>query len=275
MKHDQGYSTSGLLPPEEVKRAAEVRVNTLMLVLFAVVMIAVFGAFLVTNRQWSQVRARQQEINVKFEEATEDIRELQELEEQQGRMVEKAVLASSLIERVPRSILLAELINRMPERLSILEFELRSDEYHPPKPAEEDGKDGRKTGSLKKPERAKTKAQAEADAKKQPEPVKYLVSVSMLGAAPNDTDVSRYMTALTEHELLKGVRLEVSEAKDLDGRMMRQFRIGMRLDLEGDVRDIEPLVVHRSIGNPMNEEEPVRYDGAPEGQAIAAPEEEG
>ncbi|MCA9286384.1 MAG: PilN domain-containing protein [Phycisphaerales bacterium] len=270
MRIKQGYSATGMLPPDEIKRASEVRMNFLMLVLFAVVMVAVFGAFLVTNRQWSQVRVAQRTINAEFEHATERIRELQELERQQQQMVSKAVLAASLIERVPRSILLAELINRMPERLSLLEFEIRSEEYKAPKPKDSKEADG-KTGSLKKPERAKTKEQAIAEADKEPEPVRYLVSISMLGAAPNDTDVSRYMSALSDHPLLKNVRLEFSEAKDVDGRQMRQFRIGMRLDLGADVRQIDPLIVQRRIGNPMDQRSPITYEGV-ETQAAATEE---
>jgi len=272
MKYDHGYSTSGMMPADEVKRLAEVRMNYLMLVLFAVVMVAVFGAFLVTNRQWSQVRIEQRRINREFEQATERIRELQELEQQQQMMMNKAVLAASLIERVPRSILLAELINRMPERLSLLEFDLRSEEYKPPKPKEPEAKEAeKKTGRLKKAERAKTKEEVIAESDKKVEPVQYLVTVSMLGAAPNDTDVSRYMSLLSEHSLMRNVRLEVSESKEVDGHTMRQFKISMRLDPGADVRDIEPLIVQRSIGNPMNHGSRITYEG--EGMGLAGAEE--
>ena len=51
------------------------------LVLFAVVMLGVFVAFLVTNQRWAVVKRDQGLINTRYAQAAEQIKELMELEE--------------------------------------------------------------------------------------------------------------------------------------------------------------------------------------------------
>lgn len=231
------------LPEDYVAQTAERRTNLLSVVLFGVVMSAVFGAFLVTNRQWSQVRTEQVRINAETEKAAADIRKMQDLEEKRGQMIEKAELAMTLIEPIPRSVLLALLVNAMPERLSLLDFELRSEEIKKPKrpTAAADPKKPAAASAPKVAGRAKTKAEAakaDGNAKEGPkaEPVRHLIGVTMTGVAPTDLDVSRYMNALSANSILRAVRLEATEEKLVDGMTVRQFRISMRIDPEADVR---------------------------------------
>ena len=75
-------------------------------------MIAVIGAFFVTNRQATQVKQQQEDINSQYQQAGIQIQELTQLEQQRMEMLNKAELAAALVERVPRSILIAEMINR-------------------------------------------------------------------------------------------------------------------------------------------------------------------
>ena len=49
-------SNQTFLPEDYLAQKAERRTNLICLALFAVVMMAVVGAFLVTNRQWSRMR---------------------------------------------------------------------------------------------------------------------------------------------------------------------------------------------------------------------------
>jgi hypothetical protein len=78
------------------------------------------------------------------------------------------------------------------------------------------------------------------------------VNISMVGVAPTDLEVSKYMAELNAYSLLRDVSLEYSEQKDIEGRSMRQFKINMSLDPAGDVRRIDPLTVPR-LRNPMND----------------------
>jgi Tfp pilus assembly protein PilN len=116
------------LPEDYVRDARERRSSLFALALFLIVMGAVFAAFLVTNRQWSDVRTAQSDVNDRTEQAAKEIAEMKRLEAMRGQMVEKAELARGLIEPVPRSVLLASLVNTMPENLSLLELELKSEE---------------------------------------------------------------------------------------------------------------------------------------------------
>jgi hypothetical protein len=186
-------------------------------------------------------------------------------------MLNKAELAGALVERVPRSILLAELINRMPERLALLEFELKSEKLQPPAPPTANSSSGRLTNGT--PDRAPTLQEANKSLQKI-DPPRYKVSIAMLGVAPTDLEVSRYMTELNTFKLLRDVALVYSEEKTIDSRTMRSFKITMSLDSDADVRRIDPLIVPR-IKNPMNDQLQLTVPGqlpmAPAGTGATAP----
>ena len=175
-------NNASFLPEDYIAQKAERRTNVVSLVLFAVVMLAVFLAFLVTNQKWSKVKDDQARINLQYQTAAREIRELNELEEQKKEMIDKAELAAALVERVPRSILLAELINRMPARLSLLDFELTSEKVRvsPRVKKETVGKTGRLA-----PKRGKTKAQA-TDGPAKVEAPRFRVDIVLTGVAPTD-----------------------------------------------------------------------------------------
>lgn len=251
-------SNVSFLPEDYVNQTAEHRKNIVSLLLFGVVMVTVFGAFLVTNRQWTQVRHDQIRINEETEKAATDILKMQELEGKRGQMVDKAELAMTLIEPVPRSVLLAMLVNAMPERLSLLDFNLKSEEIKKPKPKSDKEADTKKKPDAPKAVAAKGKAKADAadkDADKagpKPEPTRYLILVSMTGVAPSDIEVSRYMNALSSISILKGVRLDSTEEKEVDGLVVRQFKISLRIDPDADIRALRDTVGRPN--NPMTDE---------------------
>lgn len=270
-------NSHSFLPEDYIAQAAERRTNLVSLVLFGVVMTAVFGAFLVTNQQWTQVRREQIRIHSETEQAAGDIRKMQDLDKKREQMVEKADLAMTLIEPVPRSVLLALLVNAMPERLSLLDFDLKSQEVKLPKRAgEKDAADPKKPGASapKVASRSKTKTEAEAaaakDAKDAPkvDPVRYIIAISMTGVAPTDLDVSRYMNALSAISVFKGVHLDTTEEKEVDGMVVRQFRISMRIEPDADLRslrnmiqlDVDPMSETMRLGPgsqaSVNEQEP-------------------
>ena len=242
-------TNASFLPEDYLEERAERRTNLISLVLFGVVMIAVFAAFLVTNREWTQVRAAQEAINSQYQLAARQIDELTELEQQREQMLNKAELAAALVERVPRSILLAELINRMPPRLSLLEFELKSEKVRAPRQLPKN----RRVGRQRAPKRAPTREQASAEQQKIELP-RQVVTISMVGVAPTDVEVSRFMKALTSYSLLRNVTLDYSEEREMDGRMMRQFGIRMKLARNADVRRVESLLKPQDLRNPMTDE---------------------
>jgi hypothetical protein len=249
MKPSKQYSRGGpgensFLPEDYVEQRAERRTNVISLSLFAIVMFAVFGAFLVTNRQWNTVKAQQRAINIEYTNAANDIEQLEILQEQQETMMRKAELTAALIERVPRSVLLAELINRLPENVSMLEFTLKQEE-----PRKRRVSSSKKTGShdLKgKKDRRATKDEAEAE-EPEVEVPRFETELQLVGVAPTDVEVSEYIAALNDCDLLCGVTLKYSENSMVEDRMVREFRLHMKLDLSADARKIEPLLAQRPI----------------------------
>lgn len=233
MRNDPSF-----LPEDYVTAAAERRTNLLSLALFATVMVAVFAAFLVTNRQWTQVRTAQLRVNGQMEKATVDIRKMRELETRRGEMVDKAELATTLIEPVPRSVLLSLLAGAMPERLSLVELDLRSEEIKLARPAPAAEPAARRSGPSAAKVAARGKSGEAAPDKPKVEPTRYLIAISLVGLASDDLDVSRFMNALGAIPILKGVRLDATESKELEGRTMRQFRISMRIEPDANLRTL-------------------------------------
>lgn len=225
-------SKASFLPEDYLDHKAERRTNFISLTLFAIVMVSVFAAFLVTNRQWSQIKDAQRTINASYVEAATKIERLNELERQKDQMLGKAELAAALVERVPRSILFAELIERMPPRVGLLQFELKSEKIR----AVVEQVPKRATGRLRGPMRARTVAESVKKPKKVEAP-RYKVLISMVGTAPTDRDVSRFLANLNAYPLLQGVRLEFTEEREIDDALMRRFKIHMQLNPDADIRN--------------------------------------
>ena len=230
------------LPYDYVRDARERRSSIVALALFVVVMGSVFAAFLVTNRQWNDVRVAQANVNEATEKAAKEIEEMKSLEAMRAQMVEKAELARGLLEPVPRSVLLATLVNTMPGDLSLLEFDLKSEEIKAPKQDAPARNDPRVRRAVKK----------EPEAPAKPEPVRRRALLTATGVAPDDLDVSRWMSALSRVSYLEGIRLEVSEEKEIRGQRMRQFKISMRIEPGADVRGWDGLQALRTPEDPMN-----------------------
>lgn len=265
-------NNASFLPEDYLAQKIERRTNVISLILFAVVMAGVGGAFFLTTHKWKQVKANQTAINTRYEQAAEEIRDLAELESQKDQMLEKAELAAALVERVPRSILLAELINRMPERLSLVEFELKSEKMKPYVARTADT-DKKATSSRLKPKRAATKEDVEKEQKKV-QPPRYVVRISLIGVAPGDLEVSKFLAELNAYPLLQEVSLVYTEEKEFDQQLMREFKINMVLETDADIRDIDPMVMPRqSINNTLTNE--LRFPSGGEEALSSAPAEAG
>ncbi|MFZ9915238.1 MAG: PilN domain-containing protein, partial [Phycisphaerales bacterium] len=237
-------TSTSFLPDDYVRDARDRRSSIIALLLFLIVMGSVFAAFLFTNRQWEDVRVAQLAVNDATEKAAKEIEEMRNLEKIRGQMVDKADLARSLIEPVPRSVLFATLINTMPENLSLVELELRSEEIKAPKTPVATPKGD--------PRARRTPGAANAaGAPPKPEPSRRRVTVNATGIAPDDLDVSRWMTGLSRIPFLSGIRLEVSEEKELNGAVMRQFKISMRIEPDADVRGWAGIDEIRAPRNPI------------------------
>jgi len=243
---------SSFLPEDYVEQRAERRMIVVGLVLFFIIMSAVVAAFFVTNRQWASLRVNQQKINISYANAAQRIDELTALERQKQQIDEKAAITAALIEPVPRSILLAELINRMPDEVNLNSFDLKSQRIKVKQPAAKgNGKSQVRSLSGKAaPGQKPTKAEAATD--RHVEAPKFKVSLTLIGVAPTDLQVSEYITNLNTSPMFKDVELKYSKAKSVQDQTEREFKIEVMLAENADVKSFEPLRESRISRNPMD-----------------------
>jgi hypothetical protein len=222
-------AASGFLPEEYVESRRVRRSTVLHLTLFTVVLLGVAGAFVVTNQQWNDVREHGKAVDVRYQQAAENLEQLNTLEAQAGTLVNKAEVVLALVERVPRSLLIAELTSAMPEQMTITELELKSQKIAPPRRDDEDKK--KKSSSTRKSRTADVDPEAG-----RVEVPRYRTSLIVMGIAPTHQDIARYTAALQRLDLLKGIELKVSEATIIKQRSMIKFRIEGMIDPDADPR---------------------------------------
>lgn len=236
--------SASFLPEDFVVETRERRTGVLAAVLFPVMIVAVFAAFLVTNRQWNEVRAAQAAVDLETERVAREISEMKSLEKIRAQMNAKADLARGLLEPVPRSVLLAVLTNTMPRNVTLTSFELRTEEIKPAKTDAKADAKARAAADAKTRAAAKQRAGA-APAETPPEPVRRRTHLVLVGLAPSLLEVGRWMTALERVPVFSAVRLELMEEKQLDGLKLSEFRIAIRIEPEADLRAWDELDVFR------------------------------
>lgn len=230
---------TSFLPEDYLEKRVTRRTNIICISLFVVVMVGVVAAFLVTDRQRSEIKAQQASVNKQFEEAAKRLEQLEQLQAQVRQMKHKAKVTSVLVERVPRTLLLAEVVNHMPAQLSLLEFDLKTEVTKAP-PA--------RTAMQRQTSKSKAKKkEAEADAEFLIEVPETEVTVKMVGVAPTDVEVAQFITAMSNHPLFHGAILQYSEQTTVAEREMRKFGIEMRLAQDVDLRTVQPTMVKRDL----------------------------
>jgi len=216
------------LPREYVEHRDDRRTHTLGLALFGIVVAAVALAFLAKQSDWQRVSDIRDRVTSNYELAGEQVAVIVALEEKQRKIHERARIAASLVERLPRSTVLSEFINRMPAGLGLLEFDLHTHVMQ-----------------ATTPESATVGRSSRADRSPEPEPVqleavRYRTDIALLGFAPTDLQVSEFLAELNAHPLLEQVVLQFSEETDMDGVSVRQFRMTCSLGSNADIRAVEP-----------------------------------
>lgn len=255
-------SAKTFLPDDFVQRKTEFNTNVVIFMLFGAVMAGVVGAFVVTNRQWEDVRVQQVAVNTEYDAETVKIEQLKVLEKQRRDMLERAEIASMLLEKVPRSILFAEIVNRMPDKLTLTDMNVQSRRVAeaPPKttnPANQPKSLSAVAGAGKGTDGKGVQVAL-------PRPPKVEFSVVLTGVAPSDADVSDFQAALKECGLLRRVDLKESKAVIIEETSLRQFIIEAQLKPGADTRSLKPLLANRimpakAVRNPV---ELTKGDGA-------------
>ena len=234
---------SSLIPDEYVADRVERRRTMVGSVLFVVVMTCVVGAFLVTNSQWDTVRARQAEVKVSYDDVSAKIARMEVLRSSRDDLVRRAELASALISRVPRSYLISGLVDRMPPRVSWISMDMESSEIREPQPRPDAADDRlQPRGPAAAPVRSRGPNAHAPGEEVELTPRRYQTSIVLTGLAPDEVDVSMYVAALQEFELLQSVMPDSTEIVEIDDIEMRRFKITMSVDIDVEEGFAMPMI---------------------------------
>jgi Tfp pilus assembly protein PilN len=236
---------NSFLPEEYLRRKADSRSLIVNLVLFGAVLSATIGAFVVSNRQWNNVRSQSAEIDAKWEAEKLKLEQLNIMDAQKSALLYRASVTAALLERVPRSILMAELINRMPDNVTITQLDMTSKriiEKAPDTKADE--------GKSLVSKLAGPKDESKADAVKA-RPPRLEFSLKIEGTALSDTEVADYQAALKNCPLLDRVDLVSTEEATMTDVPMRKFRLEAQIRADADAAAMNPVKAER-VRNAMD-----------------------
>ena len=227
-KRTESEESVGFLPEEYLVKRRERRTNVMAVALFITVMASVAIAFVVTDRNWHDVRTARVMVNEQFVLASDQIQAMEAYEVRVGKMLEKAHVAVGLLDAVPKSILMAEVIRRMPEGLSFLRFEFKTNEIKSVRP---------KAPAVRSIASSSSRSEVKEEKNKY-EPRRWTSQVEIEGLAPTDQEVSRFIDAMVDLKLISRVRLEYSREKEIGEQTMREYRIVMTIGPNADVRQM-------------------------------------
>lgn len=234
-------NTNSFLPEEYLRRKADSRSLIVNLVLFGGVLCVTIGAFVVSNRQWNEVRAERAVIDEQWKNEELKIEQFRVMEAQKAALLQRASVTAALLERVPRSILMAELINRMPQNVTITQLDMNSkrivQQASPDAKKAEEGKS--LVGKLAGP-KDDTKA-----APVMPKPPRLEFNIRIEGTALSDTEVADYQAALKSCALLDRVDLVSTEELTMSDIPMRKFRLEAQIRADADAAGMQAVRAQR------------------------------
>ncbi|MGN6367224.1 MAG: PilN domain-containing protein [Phycisphaerae bacterium] len=166
------------------------------------------------------------QVNQQFEDANKQILEVQEIDREKAKMMQKAELTTMLMEKVRRSALLEELARLQPKGVNLVDFELKSKELPRPPISEEEKKKREAAHLPPEPEK----------------PPEVQVNIDIVGTASNDSQVTQYVSALNKSNLLSDVNLlfaeEAKKDNTEDSEVIRKFHVEMKINPKADLRQM-------------------------------------
>jgi Tfp pilus assembly protein PilN len=248
-------SQNSFLPEDYLQRRVAQRTNLLCISLFAVVLVGVVGAFYVTDRQRSEVRAELQQVNNEFQSRAQQLAQIERLQEQKQHMLDKARITAMLVERVPRSNLLAELVNAMPASLTLTELSLETSLVQP----------------TQRPRTALERERQNQQASDSPQIAPREINLQIAGVAPDDREVSTFMGRLSNHPMFDEAELLLIDEVQIEQVSMRQFRLSTRVRQDVELDQLDELRVADAPQDPMADQVHL----SPDGQTAPPPEQLG
>jgi Tfp pilus assembly protein PilN len=191
------------------------------LILFALVMAGLTGAFAVIKLQQHTVTAEVKVVNNRMLKAQDTIKKFEQIEKDKNEMMKTALTTMGLLEPVHRSIILASLTNNLPAGTSLLKLEVNQDEPR----------------IIRSQQPRQSKYQQATEAQEEISPEQLLeTNISIEGMAQNDLQVAAYIQNLVGSPLFENVALiESKEEKSRDETKFRRFKLSARLKKEAHI----------------------------------------
>jgi len=180
---------------------------------------AVVGLFAIRAMGVTHMRAV---VDQKFDEASQQIQQMKDLESRKAGLLRKVELSASLLERVPRSYILAHLTNDLPSNVSLTTLTMNMvDQEVPVSSGAVDMGDADAPAPTKK-SKASKKDVATVKVKR--------LQFTLGGLASTDVEVADYIARLSSDPIFEEVDLKFSEEFPYDEHTrMRRFEIVLRL----------------------------------------------
>jgi len=203
------------VPDDYVQNNESRKTNLMYLVLFGVVMIALFSSFITIKIRQKACSIKEKLVTTKMAKIQEAIKQFEELQSKRGAMMRTALTTAELLEPVPRSVLLASLTNNLPQGVSLLKVSL----------VQKEPKQTSRVAPTSKYQAEQAKKVAAAKDKVSREKL-LETHIDIEGMAPSDLQVAAYIERLSNSSLLDNVALvESKEYKFEDSTTFRQFKL--------------------------------------------------
>jgi Tfp pilus assembly protein PilN len=203
------------VPDDYIQSGECRRTNLMYLVLFAVVMAALGGAFMTIKVRQGALSAKETLVNAKMARTKEAIKQFEELQTNRKVMIKTALTTAELLEPVPRSVLLASLTNSLPKGVSLLRLSV----------VQKGSKTANRVAVTNKYEQAQAKKAIAAQPEISQERL-LETCIDIEGIAPSDLQVAAYIEQLSDSGgLLDNVALVESKEHEIEGTIFRQFKL--------------------------------------------------
>jgi len=221
-------SDMNFVPDDYVNTKETKRTNIFYIALFVLMMIGLGATFGVIKYRQSKLQAKEDAVDLKLQQAREELKQIEVMQSKRKELMNTALMASDLIEPVPRSVLLAAMTNCLPDEVSISNFELEM------KPAKVKKSKYDKSKTKGKKKNAKTTKKIEPP---------MLSKLVIEGVSPTDIEVAEYIAALSVCEMFGDVELTKSEELEIDEVSYRKFELKTVIELDFTVtaEDVEQV----------------------------------
>ena len=203
------------LPNDYAQHRDSSRANLFYLVLLSTVMVGIGVTFSVIKIRQGSVAKELSTITVRMSRAREQMELVEQLQAKGKGMMKTASITMNLPDLVPKTIILACLTNSLPEGVSLLDLKI-TDKEIVVSATKKKGQTQYQTASTAISKSGKGKVT----------PGRLLdTHIDIIGIAPSDIEVAKYIAAIGNSFLLSGVGLVESKEYEVDKMKFRRFKL--------------------------------------------------